>query len=129
MTTKERLDLIIRELGLSGRAFERECELANGSYASIRDGVGADKLHKILVRFPQISADWLLTERGEMWKETAEIDEVPTETRKECLKLNLSKMVNIISEHHENLTKVIDELQKNGRRSDRLLDMIELAQK
>jgi hypothetical protein len=65
---KERLDLIIKELGLSGRAFEKECGLANGSYSSIKDGVRADKLSKILIRYPLISAEWLLTGRGEMFK-------------------------------------------------------------
>ena len=56
MSIKKRLDLVVKELGLSGRAFEKECGLANGSYSSIRDGVGADKLNKILIRYPQVSA-------------------------------------------------------------------------
>lgn len=70
MTIKDRLDLVIRELGVSGRGFERECGLANGSYASLGDGVGADKLNKILIRYSQISADWLLTGQGGMLKKT-----------------------------------------------------------
>lgn len=65
---KERLDLIINKLNLSGRSFEKAVGLTNGSYASIGDGVGADKLKKILIAFPQISADWLLTGEGSMLK-------------------------------------------------------------
>lgn len=44
---KDRLDLIIKELGLSGRQFEKECGLPSGSYSSISDGVGANKLKQI----------------------------------------------------------------------------------
>ena len=51
---KDRLDLIIKELGLSGRQFEKECGLPSGSYSSISDGVGANKLKQILY---QISAN------------------------------------------------------------------------
>ncbi len=61
--------MVIKQLGLSGRAFEKECGLANGSFSSIGNGVGADKLNKILVRYPQISADWLLTGKGDMIRE------------------------------------------------------------
>ncbi len=68
MTLKQRLDLIVKELGLSGRAFEKQCELTNGSYSSIGNGVGADKLNKILAKFPQINAEWLISGRGEMFK-------------------------------------------------------------
>lgn len=71
MALKDRLDLIIKELNMSGRALERECGLANGSYSSLGDGVGADKLNKILFKFPQISAQWLLTGEGNMFLESA----------------------------------------------------------
>lgn len=73
---KERLDLILKELSISGRKFEKACGLANGSYSSIGDGVGADKLNKILINFPQISADWLLTGKGEMLKKNAEESQI-----------------------------------------------------
>lgn len=67
MTIKDRLNLVKAELHLSGRQLEKECNLATGSYSSLGDGMGIDKLHKILSRFPQISAEWLLTGRGEMF--------------------------------------------------------------
>lgn len=144
MATKERLDLIIKELGLSGRAFEKECGLANGSYASIRDGVGADKLNKILIRFPHISAEWLLTGRGEMLKQTDDSQKTQCgdcseigESRqpkyplnnKEEMKNVLQQMANLISGQQEDISKLITELQKNGQRSDRMLDLIEHEQR
>jgi len=56
---KERLDLIIKELGISGGFSE-------SYFASINDGIGADKLNKILSTYPQFSAHWLITGDGEM---------------------------------------------------------------
>ncbi|WP_289731271.1 hypothetical protein [uncultured Alistipes sp.] len=63
---KERLDLIIKELGISGRTFSRECGFSESYFASINDGIGADKLNKILSTYPQFSAHWLITGDGEM---------------------------------------------------------------
>lgn len=65
---KDRLDLIIKELGLSGRQFEKECRLPPGSYSSISDGVGANKLKQILIKYPQISLDWIIMGDGDMFK-------------------------------------------------------------
>lgn len=65
---KDRLDLIIKELGLSGRQFEKECGLPPGSYSSISDGVGANKLKQILIKYPQISLDWIIMGDGDMFK-------------------------------------------------------------
>ena len=65
---KDRLDLIIKELGLSGRQFEKECCLPSGSYSSISDGVGANKLKQIFIKYPQISLDWVIMGTGQMFK-------------------------------------------------------------
>jgi hypothetical protein len=136
---KKRLDRIVRELGLTGRAFERECGLANGSFSSIRDGVGADKLNKILTRYPQISADWLIGGVGEMFKTTnvssrpdgfgaifAENSTFPRNPlNREEMKNIVFQMAGILAGHQQEISKLITELEVNGRRSDRLLDMIE----
>ena len=139
MSIKQRLDLIIKELGLSGRAFEKECGLANGSYSSIRDGVGADKLNKILIRYPQISADWLIGGSGEMMKNTGNISAEPDNSgsifaeenvprnklNREEMKTILFQMAGILSGHQQEISRLITELEQNGKRSDRLLDIIE----
>ncbi len=136
---KGRLNLIIKELGLSGRAFEKECGLANGSYSSIGDGVGADKLNKILVRYPQISADWLISGNGEMMKtnkapaESGNFGSIFAEANtlshnklnREEMKTILFQMAGILSGHQQEISRLINELELNGKRSDRLLDIIE----
>lgn len=63
---KGRLDLIINELGVSGRTFSKECGFSESYFASINDGIGADKINKILSTYPQFSAHWLITGDGEM---------------------------------------------------------------
>jgi hypothetical protein len=133
MTTKQRLDLIINALGLSGRAFEKACGLANGSYSSIGNGVGADKLKKILTQFPQISAEWLLTGYGEMFKtsETAgKSHESPTgKSHVQSEETNyvkiLFKMADLVSVQQRDISRLISELERNGQRADRVLCLIE----
>ncbi len=68
MGVKKRLDLIINELGVSGRRFARECGFSESYYATINDGIGADKLNKIVSAYPQVSLEWLVTGKGEMLK-------------------------------------------------------------
>ncbi len=139
MSIKNRLDLITINLGLSGRAFEKECGLTNGSYSSIRDGIGADKLNKILSRFPQISADWLITGNGKMMKSDRK-EAVPdnaspvftgnsrfirdTLSREES-KTILFQMADIIFIHQQEISRLIVEFELNGKRADRLLDIVE----
>lgn len=139
MSIKKRLDLVVKELGLSGRAFEKECGLANGSYSSIRDGVGADKLNKILLRYPQVSADWLIGGTGEMMKTVKNSPATDNSgsvfagndllsrnqiTRDE-MKTIVFQMAGILAGHQQEIAKLITELELNGKRSDRLLDIIE----
>jgi hypothetical protein len=140
MSIKKRLDLIVKELGLSGRAFEKECGLANGSYSSIRDGVGADKLNKILFRYPQISADWLISGTGEMMKKQAtnptDLDNFGSvfaggiltprkPINREEMKTVLFQMAGILTGHQQEISRLITELENNGKRSDRLMDLME----
>ncbi len=142
MSIKKRLDLILRELRLSGRAFEKECGLANGSYSSIRDRVGADKLNKILVKFPQISAEWLICGTGEMMKKNEgggarfyDSGSVFAQNRgtftpriplnRDDMKTILLQLASILSDHQQEISRLITELELNGRRSDRLFDLIE----
>ena len=66
MGVKDRLDLVIKYLDISGRAFSKQCGFSESYYSTINDGIGADKLNKILSNYPEISAHWLITGEGEM---------------------------------------------------------------
>jgi len=63
---KERFDLIIKQLGISGREFSKSCGFSESYYSSISDGIGADKLNKIISKYPSISVRWIITGEGEM---------------------------------------------------------------
>lgn len=66
MGIKDRLDMVIKYLGVSGRSFAKECGFSESYYATINEGIGADKLNKILSKHPELSARWILTGVGEM---------------------------------------------------------------
>lgn len=141
MTLKERLDLIINTLGLSGRAFEKSCGLSNGSYSSIGDGVGADKLNKILFTYPEISADWLISGRGEMFNKSdvvkndnisisssGKIRRTGEVARNKDGESDLFRLTNMLTSHQANTMRLIAEIERNGQRFDRVLTIIENRQ-
>ena len=100
---KDRLDLIIKELGLSGRQFEKECGLPHGSYSSISDGVGANKLKQILIKYPQISLDWIIMGDGDMFKKNeSQIEKIDKNSER------IDKLLDIVASQQ----KTIEELTK-----------------
>lgn len=140
MSIKKRLDLVVKELGLTGRAFEKEVGLANGSYSSIGDGVGAEKLNKIFDRYPHLSADWLLRGLGEMTKsdnnraknvsgvifaENSGINSENSQNQEEEMKTVLYQMAALVSAQQKDISRLIDEIEQNGRRTDRIMTIIE----
>lgn len=46
----------------------KECGLPSGSYSSISDRVGANKLKQIFIKYPQISLDWVIMGTIKMFK-------------------------------------------------------------
>ncbi len=100
---KDRLDLIIKELGLSGRQFEKECGLPTGSYSSISDGIGANKLKQILIKYPQISLEWVIMGNGDMFKNNG-VQTGQTDKNSE----RIDKLLDIVASQQ----KTIEELAK-----------------
>ncbi|MBQ7212122.1 MAG: hypothetical protein IJS19_05605 [Muribaculaceae bacterium] len=48
------------------KTFEEKCGLSSGYVASMRKGFGREKLNNVLIAYPQLNKDWLLTGEGEM---------------------------------------------------------------
>lgn len=65
-TIKDRLILFIGSLNIGQGKFEKECGFSNGYINNISKNIGADKLQKILSRYPLLNQNWLLTGEGEM---------------------------------------------------------------
>lgn len=65
----QRLKQFIEYKGFSVRAFEQECGVNNSTIKSaIRNNgaLGSDKLIKIVEKFPELDANWLLLGKGPM---------------------------------------------------------------
>lgn len=73
---KERLDIFLSYLRLSGRAFEKECGLKTGVYASIKEGTSASTFILILNKYPELSAEWLMRGEGEMLIKKEQVHEM-----------------------------------------------------
>ncbi len=68
---KQRLVQIADYYNLSMRKFEEECQLSRGNISNMSDNasIGSDKLSKIIVRFSDISLDWLISGNGQMLRD------------------------------------------------------------
>lgn len=70
----ERLREFIDSKGITIAAFEKSVGMANASLRKTLAsgaGIGTDKLEKILITYPEISAEWLLRGEGSMLKGVA----------------------------------------------------------
>jgi hypothetical protein len=65
---KERLKCFIQHLGLSNRAFEKQCNLSNGLVNNIKKSVSPTTLDKLSKCYPELNLGWLLSGEGEMLK-------------------------------------------------------------
>lgn len=68
-TIKQRIIRYVKSKKISQRHFEIASGLSNGFVNNIVKTIGADKLHKIALAFPDLNADWLLTGEGSMLKD------------------------------------------------------------
>jgi len=68
---KERIGQIAKHYGYSVRRLEDKCQVGHGNFSRATAILGFDKVAKIIDVYPEISATWLLTGRGEMLKQTS----------------------------------------------------------
>lgn len=68
MTVKERIIEFIKAIGISVNGFERSCGLSVGYLRQLRKEPSREKIKSIIIAFPQLNEQWLLTGEGEMLK-------------------------------------------------------------
>ena len=71
MNTLKRIKQYIDYKGITNQNFEKQIGFSNGAFASqLKNNrtIGVDKLENILIAFPEVNAEWLLTGKGEMIK-------------------------------------------------------------
>lgn len=84
--TLERIKQFIDCKGLSVSAFEKSVGMSNASFGKSlknKGAIGTDKLENILKVYPELSATWLLTGRGDTLKQTSGADGDPSRASKD----------------------------------------------
>ena len=79
MTIKDRILQFLSAENIAKAQFERQCGFSNGYINSIKEGIGAEKLERILREYPVLSREWLLSGVGEMYIADREISKVAEE--------------------------------------------------
>lgn len=72
-TVKQRLIMFIKHLGMTQAEFQRRCHLSSGYINNMVNSIGMNKLSLILSEFPQLNEDWLLNNKGEMLRPSAQV--------------------------------------------------------
>lgn len=75
MSIKERIHELINFKRLSVLAFEKSVGLSNG-YIRNTASISAENCAKILMKYPDISAEWLLKGEGEMLKQAQQVGDI-----------------------------------------------------
>ena len=71
MIVKERIQLVLDNLGISAREFAARIHVQPTTISNMmsgRNNPSFDVLKKILEYYPSLNPDWLIHERGDMWR-------------------------------------------------------------
>lgn len=102
----QRLTDFVASKKISHRQFEKECGLYQGFINSLGRTIANDKLELITKKYPDLSVDWLLTGRGEMYTEIPPSSE--HEDRLEFIKSLIEKYEKTIKEKDARIEKLTD---------------------
>ncbi|MGL5914110.1 MAG: hypothetical protein ACRCZB_08085 [Bacteroidales bacterium] len=96
---KDRILEFIRHLGISVLAFENSCQLKRSNISTMTGALGTDKVEKIILKYPQLSPDWLLTGKGSMLRSEANAVETASPT--------VDKLIAIIESQQRTIESLI----------------------
>lgn len=105
MTITDRIKKVIEYYGVSTRQFEINVGVSNAYFSNTKEP-GREILLKILNAYPDISANWLLFEDGEMFKKNIEFE------------LDFYKEENIfLKEEQKRLLRIIENLTSKDEKN------------
>ncbi|MFV0238034.1 MAG: hypothetical protein ACK5HU_05840, partial [Flavobacteriales bacterium] len=104
MSEKEKLKKFLKTQRIPFSTFTSQVGVSQG-FLNSGSSLGVDKLKMILIKYPQLSLDWLLFNKGDMVvREKTEL-EVSLESRLEKIEQSISSLVSLSSKR-----KIIEEL-------------------
>lgn len=106
---KERIQVLIEALGISGREFCKSIGQSNSWNRTIGKNIGTDIAVKILSTYPQVNINWLILGEGEIFT-----DNHPSELRNEPNRLYFNK-------NYENICEELRLDNKDLREENRKL--------
>ena len=71
MNEKERIEQVIKSLGLSARQFAEQIRVQPGTISNMmsgRNNPSYDVIKRIMQRYPTLNPEWLIVGKGEMWR-------------------------------------------------------------
>lgn len=137
MTTKDRLKMFVSSLGLGRNKFETLLGLSNGYISSKSSAISSDVIEKIAFAYPDLSLEWLLRGKGDMFKPQQELSTKPqpikTSGNSESKYESESESINIDLQEEQidsnrMIKKLIEALELYQIRVDKLLDTVESLQ-
>ncbi len=117
MGTLQRIKEYIDFKGITNQKFEIEIGFSNGAFGTQlkkNKTIGVDKLENILIKYPDINVEWLLTGKGEMIKKengSIVIVDDPHPLRDELL-VTKQDLIDSLKEQIRFLKQEISELKK-----------------
>ena len=117
---KERIYLLIKELGISARAFGKSIGQSESWAKNIGKGIGTDVVTNILLEYPQVSLTWLVNGEGEMFTQN-DINKVADNVTVRYLNNNYKELYEEVRKDNKDLREenkrlresLLEEIQKN----------------
>ncbi len=105
MSEKEKLKKFLKTQRIPFSTFTNEVGVSQG-FLNSGSSLGVDKLKMILIKYPQLSLDWLLFNKGDMVVHEKTELEISLEQRLERIEKSISNLVSLNSKK-----KMIDQLK------------------
>ncbi len=118
MSEKEKLKKFLKTQRIPFSTFTSEVGVSQG-FLNSGSSLGVDKLKMILIKYPQLSLDWLLFNKGDMVIHEKTDLEISLEDRLERIEKSISNLVSLNSKK-----KMIDELKSELTNLEKKSDFI-----
>ncbi len=119
MSEKEKLKKFLKTQRIPFSTFTNEVGVSQG-FLNSGSSLGVDKLKMILIKYPQLSLDWLLFNKGDMVVHEKTELEISLEQRLERIERSISNLVSLNSKK-----KMIDQLKSELTNLEQKSDYID----